>query len=181
MTDKPQPQFDQQTNYLLCLQNTFHPHWDIPKDQKLANHAYLSWFIKTINFEDKLSKIPYQFCFLYLSHSAYEMETLEIRLLEEQVYKIQRETFQETISSLLFLSLSAYNMETAALSNKFASFKEKLSNIMFQVFVDPLHSAGNNNNTGNRATCFHLSIALKTRSSNSLITCIFQRLIIFTC
>lgn len=52
---------------------------------------------------------------------------------------------------------------------------------MFQVFVDPLHSAGNNNNTGNRATCFHLSIALKTRSSNSLITCIFQRLIIFTC
>lgn len=148
---------------------------------KLANHAYLSWFIKTINFEDKLSKILYQFRLLYLSHSAYKMETLALRLLEEQVYKIQRENFRETISSLLFLQLSAYNMETAALGNKFASFKEKLSNIMFQVFVDPLHSAGNDNNKGKRATYFHLSTALKTRSSNSLITCIFQRLIIFTC
>lgn len=88
MTDKPLPQFDQQTIYLICLQNTFHPHWDIPKDQKLANHAYLSWFVKAINVEDKLSKIPYQFRFLYLSHSAYEMETLAIRLLEKHVYKI---------------------------------------------------------------------------------------------
>lgn len=119
--------------------------------------------------------------FLYISHSAYEMETLAISLLEEQVYKILRETFWETISSLLFLPLFAYNMETAALDNKFASFEEKLSNIMFKSLLIPLHSAGNDNNKGNRATCFHLSIALKTRSSNSLITCIFQRLIIFTC